>query len=55
MKFYNANRGYVSCELTPQTWTTFFRTTPYVDRPGAPVETKGVFVIENGRPGAQPA
>ena len=55
VKFYNANRGYVSCELTPQTWTTFFRTTPYVDRPGAPVETKGVFVIENGRPGAQPA
>ncbi|MDF1858705.1 MAG: alkaline phosphatase D family protein [Verrucomicrobiales bacterium] len=53
VKFYNSNRGYVSCEITPETWTTFLRTTPYVDKPGAPVETKATFVVESGRPGAQ--
>ncbi|MEZ6121829.1 MAG: alkaline phosphatase D family protein [Planctomycetaceae bacterium] len=55
VRWYNSNRGYVSCELTPQSWTSHFRTTPYVDRPGSPIETKASFVIENGRPGAKPA
>lgn len=55
VKWYNSNRGYVSCELTPETWTTSFRTTPYVDKPGAPIETKAVFVVEAGKPGAQRA
>lgn len=52
VKWYNANRGYVSCTVTPREWTSYFRTTPYVDRPGAPIETKATFVIESGRPGA---
>ena len=55
VKFYNSNRGYVLCEVTPDIWTTYFRTTPYVDKPGAPVETKGTFVIQNGKPGAHSA
>lgn len=52
VKWYNSNRGYVTCELTPDTWTSYFRCTPFVDKPGAPIETKGTFVIEQGRPGA---
>lgn len=55
VQWYNSNRGYVSCELTPQSWTSWFRTTPYVDRPGAPLETKGTWVIEQGMPGAKSA
>lgn len=55
VKWYNSNRGYVSCELTPEKWTTYYRTTPYVDQPGSPIETPATFVVENGRPGAQPA
>ncbi len=55
VKFYNSNRGYVLCEVTPDIWTTYFRTTPYVDKPGAPIETKGTFVIQNGMPGAHSA
>ncbi|MCA9035969.1 MAG: alkaline phosphatase D family protein [Planctomycetaceae bacterium] len=55
VRWYNSNRGYVSCELTPRTWTSYFRTTPFVDKPGAPIETKATFVIENGKPGAQQA
>ena len=55
VKWYNSNRGYVSCELTPDAWTTHFRTTPFVDRPGSPIETKQSFVIESGVPGAKQA
>ena len=55
VKWYNSNRGYVSCELTPETWTSHFRATPFVDRPDSPIETKASFVVENGRPGAHPA
>jgi alkaline phosphatase D len=55
VKWYNSNRGYVSCELTPDTWTSFFRTTPFVDRRGSPLETKATFVIEQGIAGAKPA
>lgn len=53
VRFYNSNRGYVSCELSPDGWLTHFRTTPYVDKPGAPLETKATFAIEAGRPGAR--
>ena len=53
VKWYNSNRGYVSCELTKDHWKTYFRATPYVSRKGAPIETKAVFMIEEGRPGAQ--
>lgn len=53
VRWYNANRGYVSCDLTPESWTSHFRITPFVDKPGSPIETGASFVIEEGRPGAQ--
>jgi alkaline phosphatase D len=53
VRWYNSNRGYVSCELTPRNWVTHFRATPFVDRPGAPIFTAGSFVIEAGWPGAK--
>ena len=55
VRYYNSNRGYVSCELTPQTWTTKFRATPYVDKPGSPIINKASFIVESGRPGAKRA
>ncbi|MCP4885883.1 MAG: alkaline phosphatase [Planctomycetaceae bacterium] len=55
VQWYNSNRGYVSCDLTPNTWTSHFRTTPFVDRPDAPLITKASFVIEKGKAGAQKA
>ena len=55
VRYYNSNRGYVSCELTPQTWTTNFRATPYVDKPGSPIINKASFIVESGRPGAKRA
>lgn len=53
VRWYNSNRGYVSCEVTPHDWITHFRATPFVDKPGSPVETPASFFTEAGRPGAQ--
>lgn len=50
VKFHNAERGYVRCEVTPTAWRTDYRTVPYVDRPGAPLQTRASFVVEEGRP-----
>ncbi|HEU4628417.1 MAG TPA: alkaline phosphatase D family protein [Gemmatimonadaceae bacterium] len=55
VKFYNGQRGYLRCAITPERWTTDYRVVPYVDRPGAPVSTRASFVVEAGRPGAVPA
>jgi alkaline phosphatase D len=55
MKFFNGERGYVRCTVTPERWTADYRVVPYVDKPGAPVETAGSFVVEAGKGGVQRA
>jgi len=50
VKFHNAERGYVSCEVTPGQWKAHYRTVPYVTRTGAPINTRASFVVESGRP-----
>ncbi len=54
-KFFNAQRGYVRCTVTAETWRADYRTLPYVTSPGAPVSTRASFVTEAGRPGLQTA
>ena len=55
IKFFNYNRGYVRCTLTPERWQSDYRVVPFVSTPGAPIATRASFVVENGRPGAVPA
>lgn len=55
VKFHNRERGYVSCEVTPKSWRSDFRTVPYVRRPGAPLQTRASFIVESGRPVLQRA
>ncbi|SFB52928.1 alkaline phosphatase D [Amycolatopsis marina] len=55
IKFINRKRGYVRNIVTPTEWTADFRIVDYVTRTGAPIRNRATFVIENGRPGAQPA
>jgi len=55
VKFFNDERGYVRCEVTPQTWRADYRTVPFVSRPGAPLNTRAAFVAEAGRPRLQRA
>ncbi len=54
VKFFNAQRGYVRCSLTPENYRADYQVVEYVDKPGAPLETRASFVVENGQPGAKP-
>ena len=49
VKWHNARRGYVVCEVTPDAWRAEFRTVPYVSRPGAPIETASRWHLQRGR------
>jgi alkaline phosphatase D len=55
VKFHNAERGYLMCEVTPALWRTDFRTVPFVERPGAPLNTRATYVVESGMPGTRRA
>ncbi|MCB1103735.1 MAG: alkaline phosphatase D family protein [Cephaloticoccus sp.] len=55
VKFFNDERGYVRCEVTPEAWRADYRTVAYVSRPGAPVRTAASFVVNSGRPILEPA
>jgi alkaline phosphatase D len=55
MKYHDARRGYVRCEITPDRWTTEYRQVPFVTRAGAPVQTAATYVVTNGKPGAERA
>jgi alkaline phosphatase D len=54
VRFVNAERGYVRCTVTPDTWRSDFQVVPFITRPGAPVVTRASFVVESGRPGVTP-
>ena len=54
IRFLNRNRGYVRNVVTPTAWTADFRVVDAVRTPDAPVRTRATFVVEDGRPGAQP-
>jgi alkaline phosphatase D len=55
VKFHNAERGYLKCEVDAKLFRTDYRTVPYVVKPGAPVNTRASFVVEPGKPGVKPA
>ena len=54
IRFINRNRGYVRNVVTATQWTADFRVVDSITTPGAPVRTRASYVIEDGRPGAQP-
>ena len=53
IKFFNGQRGYVSCTLTANLWQSDYRVLPYVTQPGAEIYTRASFVTEAGNPGLQ--
>jgi alkaline phosphatase D len=56
IKFFDGDRrGYVRCRLDRERWLTDLRMVPTVHTRDAPVATFASFVVEDGRPGAQPA
>ena len=53
VKFFNAQRGYVRCDVTAERCVADYRVLDYVTRPGSPIATRASFRIDDGRPGAQ--
>ncbi len=53
VRFYNDQRGYVTCDITPKQMRTDFKVLEYVTRPNSPIKTRASFVVEDGRAGAQ--
>ena len=53
VKFYNGQRGYVTCELSGDELRADYRVVDYVSQPDSPISTRASFLVENGRPGAQ--
>jgi alkaline phosphatase D len=53
VKWHNNRRGYVLCEVTPDTWRTKFRTVPFVTQPDAPIETASTWRLTRGRAGIE--
>ena len=53
VKFHNAERGYLKCEVDAKTFRTDYRTVPFVLKPNAPIATRASFVVEAGRPGVK--
>ena len=49
VKFHNTERGYVSCEVTPRSWKTDYKTVPFVVKPGAALNIRASFVVESGK------
>jgi len=55
IRFFNGQRGYVRCALTPGRWQTDYRVVSSVTRQDGTISTRASFVVENGKPGAQRA
>ncbi len=51
LKWHNAQRGYVICDVTPTVWTTEYKTLDSVTRREAPIRTRMRMAVEHGRPG----
>ena len=52
VKFFNAQRGYVRCDINRREYISDYRVLDFVTRPGSPISNLASFVVENGRPGA---
>jgi alkaline phosphatase D len=51
--FFNAQRGYVRCEITRNAMTTDFRVLDKVSVKDLPIKTRATFTVESGVPGAK--
>ena len=50
VKFHNAERGYVRCQVTRKSWQADYVVVEEVTKPGAPCLTRASFTVETGRP-----
>ncbi|OWK39667.1 alkaline phosphatase D family protein [Fimbriiglobus ruber] len=55
VKFYDRQRGYVRCVVTPKSWRSEYVVVADVTKPGAPAVEKAAFVVEAGAAGVKKA
>lgn len=48
LKFNNAQRGYVVCDVTPQRWSTEFKVLDRVSERGGTLTTRATYAVERG-------
>jgi alkaline phosphatase D len=53
LRFFNGQRGYVSCTVTPERWRSDYRVVEKVTTPDSPISTRASWVVEHARRGAQ--
>ena len=54
LRYYNRQRGYVRCTVTPRDWRSDYMVVDKVTEPDSAIHKTASFVVEAGRPGAQP-
>ena len=54
VRFFNRERGYVRCTVTPQSWRSDYVAVEDILKPGGRTTVRQSFLVESGRPGAQP-
>lgn len=52
LKWHNAQRGYVMCDVSHEQWATEFKTIDRVSERGGALSTRQRMVVEHGRPGS---
>lgn len=52
LKWHNAQRGYVMCDVTRDLWTTEFKTMDYVSTRGGAIKTRKRMAVAAGAPGS---
>ena len=55
LKFNNAQRGYVVCDVTPEAWRTEFKVLDRVSERGGMLTTRAVYAVESGDGRVAPA
>ena len=53
VKYHNAERGYVACEVTPSEWRSDYFVVDDVTKPNGNVTKRASFTVESGRPAIQ--
>ena len=53
VRFFNRERGYVRCTVTPQSWRSDYVAVEDILKPGGRTTVRQSFLVESGRPGAQ--
>ena len=50
VRWHNAERGYIRCEVTPETWKSDYMVVDDVLKPGGKTFQRKSFVVESGNP-----